>query len=134
MSLYKMAQEDKIWLLGVECRTRIGVPIEERRRPQIVRVDAGLESRIDSASRKDDISLAVDYQKAERAIRELAAKRPRRLVETLADDISSALLDLDRRIRAVVVRVHKRPAAMPKTGEVVVEIRRAREKKGNPRR
>ncbi|HVA67267.1 MAG TPA: dihydroneopterin aldolase [Elusimicrobiota bacterium] len=121
-----MAQRDKIWILGVRCRTRLGVPARERRRPQPIEIDAGLECDIRRAAKSDDFRRAIDYQKAEQLIRSLAEGRPRRLVETLAEEISQALLRLDARIAAASVRVHKRPAAMPKTREVCVEIRRAR--------
>ncbi|HVC09553.1 MAG TPA: dihydroneopterin aldolase [Elusimicrobiota bacterium] len=121
-----MTPRDKIWILGVQCRTRLGVPDEERRRPQPIEIDAGLECDIRRAAKSDDFRHAIDYQKAEQLIRRLAEERPRRLVETLAEEIAQALLRLDVRIAAATVRVHKRPAAMPETREVCVEIRRAR--------
>jgi len=121
-----MAQRDKIWILGVRCRTRLGVPAQERRRPQPIEIDAGLECDIRRAAKSDDVRRAIDYQKAEQLIRRLAEGRPRRLVESLAEEIAAALLRLDARITAATVRVHKRPAAMPKTREVCIEINRTR--------
>ncbi len=121
-----MATRDKICISGVRCKVRLGVPERERRRPQLIEIDAVLESDIRPAAKNDDFKAAVDYQNAERTVRSLAERRPRRLVETLAEEIAQALLRCDSRVFAATIRVHKRPAAMPRTREVCVEIRRSR--------
>ncbi len=117
---------DRIWLLGVACRVRLGVPEAERRRPQMIRLDVGLELPTAAAARSDDFKATADYVAIERRVRACAEGRPRRLLERLAEDVAAAALACDRRVRAVTVRARKRPAVMPRTSEVVVEIRRLR--------
>lgn len=117
---------DMVWLYGIECRVRVGVPAAERRRPQKILVDVGLEADVDACAAKDDFRLAVDYQAVERTVRALAEDGERALVETLAEKLAQAVLSLDRRVAAVHLSVHKRPSVMPKTREVVVSIVRRR--------
>lgn len=117
---------DRIWLHGVACKCRVGVPAAERRRPQKILVDVGLEMDLAPAAASDDFRLAADYWAVEKLVRAEAESGERALVETLAESISSRILAAQPRVSAVTVRVHKTPAVMPKTREVVVEIRRER--------
>ena len=115
-----------VWLYGIECRCRVGVPAAERRRPQKILVDVGLETGIERAAAKDDFRLAVDYQAVERTVRAAAEAGERALIETLAERLAQVVLALDRRLRAVHISIRKRPRVMPKTREVVVSIVRRR--------
>lgn len=117
---------DVIWLLGVECRCRVGVPASERRRPQKILLDVGLETDASRSAARDDFRLTVDYGAVEKAVRAEAETGERCLVETLAEKVAARVLNTQPRASAVTVRVHKTPALMPKTREVVVEIRRTR--------
>jgi dihydroneopterin aldolase len=117
---------DTVWLMGVECRAKVGVPPAERRRRQVVRVDVGLETPVSPAAARDDFRLAVDYQAVERLVRAEAETGERALVETLAERLAAAVLKAQPRVSAAVVRVRKTPAVMPRVREVVVEIRRTR--------
>lgn len=117
---------DMIWLNGVECRAKIGVPSAERARRQKLLVDAGLETDARPAAARDDFRLAVDYWAVEKLIRAEAETGERALLETLAERLAAAVLRTQPRVTAAVIRVHKTPAVMPKTRDVVVEIRRTR--------
>ena len=117
---------DTIWLIGVDCRCRIGVPPAERRRPQKITIDLGLEVDAARAAASDDYQQAADYAAVEKAVRAEAQDRPRALIETLAEHAARAALGAAPAAAAVTVRVRKTPAAMPKTREVYVEIRRTR--------
>lgn len=117
---------DMIWLHGVECRSKIGVPAAERARRQKILVDVGLETDCRPAAARDDFRLAIDYWAVEKLIRSTAESGERALLETLAERLAEAVLRTQRAADAVVVRVRKTPAVMPKTREVVVEIRRGR--------
>ncbi len=117
---------DMIWLNGVECRSKIGVPAAERARRQKVLVDAGLEVDVRAAAARDDFRRAVDYWAVEKLIRAEAEAGERCLVETLAERLAAAVLKANASAAAVTIRVRKAPAVMPKTREVVVEIRRTR--------
>lgn len=117
---------DKIWLKGLACRVRLGVPAAERRKRQTVTVDLGLELDLSPAAARDDFRLTVDYAALELAVRRLAETGECALVETLAESLAAEVLRLGAKINAVTVLVHKKPAVMPRTREVVVAIRRAR--------
>ncbi len=117
---------DKIWLYGIECRCRLGVPASERKKPQKILIDVGLELDTAPAAARDDFRLTADYWAVEKAVRQAAESGERRLVETLAAQVAKIVLVVDRKSSAVTVLVHKRPAVMPKTREVVVEITRCR--------
>jgi 7,8-dihydroneopterin aldolase/epimerase/oxygenase len=117
---------DKVWLYGVECKVRVGVPDAERRKPQKILIDVGLELDTSAAAASDDFQKTVDYWAIEKEVRGVAERGERRLVETLADQVARRVLSGDKKISAVTVHVHKKPAVMPKTRDVVVEIRRQR--------
>ncbi|MEK7233368.1 MAG: dihydroneopterin aldolase [Elusimicrobiota bacterium] len=117
---------DMIWLHGVACRSRIGVPSAERARRQKLLVDAGLEVDVRPASARDDFRWAVDYWAVEKLIRAESEVGERRLIETLAERLAAAILRTQPLVAAATIRVRKTPAAMAKTREVVVEIRRTR--------
>lgn len=117
---------DRIWLYGIECRCRVGVPASERKKPQKILIDVGLEVDVAASAARDDFRLAADYWAVEKAVRETAERGERQLAETLAEQVAKAVLAKDKKIAAVAVLVHKKPAVMPKTREVVVEITRRR--------
>ncbi|MBI2385716.1 MAG: dihydroneopterin aldolase [Elusimicrobia bacterium] len=117
---------DMIWLNGVECRSKIGVPAAERARRQKLLVDAGLEVDARPAAARDDFRLTVDYWAVEKLIRAEAESRECALIETMAERLAAAVLKANASASAVTIRVRKTPAVMPKTREVVVEIRRTR--------
>ena len=115
-----------IWLHGVECRSKVGVPAAERARRQKLLVDAGLEVDARPAAGRDDFRLAVDYWAVEKLLRAEAEAGERCLIETLAERLAAAVLRTQPLVAAATIRVRKTPAVMPKTREVVVEIRRTR--------
>lgn len=122
----KQGPPDLIWLHGIECRSRLGVPAAERRRAQRILIDVGMELDLSWAGGRDDFKLTADYWGVEKAVRKAAETGERSLVEALAEQVAALVLKRERHVTAVTVRVHKRPALMPKTREVVVEIRRTR--------
>ena len=117
---------DRIWLYGVACRCRVGVPAAERKKPQRILFDIGLEVDVRAAAVKDDFRLTPDYWSLEKTVRRAAEAGERRLVETLAEQVAKVVLALDKKIAAVTVVARKKPAVMPKTREVAVEITRRR--------
>lgn len=115
-----------IWLNGVECRVKVGVPAAERARRQKVLVDVGLETDVRPAAARDDFRLAADYWAVEKLVRAEAEAGERRLIEALAERLASVVLKAKAPVSAVTIRVRKTPAAMPRTREVAVEIRRTK--------
>jgi FolB domain-containing protein len=114
---------DKITLLGVECKVKLGVPAEERAKRQKVLIDVIMEADCSAAAAQDDFRKAVDYWAIEKLVRETAERGERRLAERLAEDVAAAVLT---KVSAVTVKVRKKPYVMPKTAEVIVEIARRR--------
>ncbi|MBI3550660.1 MAG: dihydroneopterin aldolase [Elusimicrobia bacterium] len=121
-----MKNAGRILLLGVECRPRLGVPEWERKKPQKVLVDVELTASLAKAASSDDVRDSIDYWEVEKRVRAAAERGSFKLVERLADRLAREVLDYDRRVAAVLVRVHKTPAVMPRTREIVVELSRRR--------
>jgi len=119
-------EADHIWLYGIDCRCKVGVPAAERRRRQKILIDVGLEADVAAAARADDFRLAADYWAVERAVRAAVEAGERQLLETLAEEAAAAALRAAPMARAVSIVARKRPAVMPRTREVAVSIRRQR--------
>lgn len=83
---------DRILLEGVTLPTHVGVPDEERRAPQDVVLDVELEFDLRSAARADDFTLTIDYAAVRETLARVASARPRRLIETLAEELAAAIL------------------------------------------
>jgi FolB domain-containing protein len=84
---------DLIRVVDLEVWTHLGVPEEERAHPQKLLVS--LEMTIDSfagAAKADDVSLTIDYFAIAQRVKSFTAERPRRLLETLAEEIAADLL------------------------------------------
>jgi len=84
---------DLIRIVDLELFAHIGVPDEERSRTQKLLIS--LELTIDSfdpASVTDDISHTVNYFDVAERVKSLAGQRPRKLLETLAEEIAADLL------------------------------------------
>ena len=84
---------DLIRIVDLEVFSHIGVAEEERRDAQ--RLLISLEMSVASfahAAKTDDLSRTINYYEVAQRLRLVAAKRPRRLLETLAEEISTELL------------------------------------------
>ena len=79
---------DSIHIQGLRAPVRLGVPDEERARWQTVEIDITLTPRVGFHQLKDDIQGTIDYERVSLALREMAALEPRRLLETLAEDLA----------------------------------------------
>ncbi|MBI4346427.1 MAG: dihydroneopterin aldolase [Elusimicrobia bacterium] len=117
---------DRILLEGVRCRCRVGVPDGERARRQPIVLDLELELDVSRAARTDDVLDTADYGAVEKAVRSEVEAGSFKLLERLAETAARAALGADSKVRAVTVRAVKRPAQMPRTLRVAVELRRTR--------
>jgi len=113
---------DAIRINGLEVQARIGVPDEERAQPQKLVLDVVLES--DLRGLGDDISRTTDYASVAEWLREECARRKVRLVETLAEELASGILERFPRIDAVMLQIRK--FILPATRDISVRIRRTR--------
>ena len=114
---------DRIHLEALDLSAHLGVPDEERAAPQRLTLHLTLEPQRDFRDLKDRIENTVDYFIVARAIQELAAQRPRCLLETLAEDIAQGVLE---RFAVRAVEVELRKYILSDTAFVAVKLRRER--------
>lgn len=113
---------DRIHIDGLEVHAHIGVPDEERSRRQKLLVDVDLRVRsFADAALADNVTLTVDYAQLANEIKTVAASRPRKLIETLAEDIAAVVLQHEL-VKDVVITIEK--FILPDTRFVSVEIKR----------
>jgi 7,8-dihydroneopterin aldolase/epimerase/oxygenase len=118
---------DHVRVEGLAVYGRHGVLPEETVLGQ--RFYIGLDARLDlgPAGRADDVALTVSYADLAQVAAEIAAGRPFRLIEALAEAIAAAILGRFPAIEAITVRVDKPGAPVPLILERVgVEITRRR--------
>jgi dihydroneopterin aldolase len=112
---------DEIHLSGLELPTRIGVPAEERAGWQTLSAHITLRLAGRCEDCEEDLSRTIDYAAVAARLRQLAAERPRKLVETLAAEMSRCLLS-EFGAKSVIVEIRKR--ILPGTDWVAVRIER----------
>jgi 7,8-dihydroneopterin aldolase/epimerase/oxygenase len=83
---------DEIQLHGLQLPTRIGVPEAERADWQTLTLDLQLSLQKRFETMGDELAETLDYAALALELRQLAAVRPRQLIETLATEIAAAVL------------------------------------------
>jgi len=114
-------EPDQIELRNLAVFSRIGVPDEERREPQKLAISLVIEPNRSFEALEDRIENTVDYAAVCEAVKRVAAARPRKLVETLAEETASHLLT-EFPIWRVSVEVRK--FILPETEYVAIRIDR----------
>jgi 7,8-dihydroneopterin aldolase/epimerase/oxygenase len=112
---------DAIHIERLELWTHIGVPDAERAEAQRLEANVTLEPLGGFRGLQDEIERTVDYLKVCEDVKELARERPRRLIETLAEEIAGLLLE---RFPVGAVSVELRKFILPDTAHVCVRLRR----------
>jgi dihydroneopterin aldolase len=113
---------DLIRVVDLEVWSKIGVPDEERETPQRLLIDLELRLKdIGPASMTDNVKLTVDYAAVVDRVKVMTESRPRRLVETLAEDIAADLLKMFPLV-SLVLEIRK--FVLPNTSHVSVCIER----------
>jgi len=115
------AGERVIAVRGLEVTARVGVPDEERAVPQRLLLDLRFAAADQPILLNDDIAGTVDYHAVSVRVADIAREKPRRLIETLAEEVASRLLD-EFRLRWIEVSVRK--FILPNTEWVAVSVRR----------
>ena len=118
-----MTEHDWIEIRGLQVNTHIGVPDAERAEAQQLLVDLRLLPLRSFSSMPDSLTATVDYFAVSQRVVSLATERPRQLIETLADEIASALLR-EFALRRVDVSIRK--FILPNTEFVAVHCSRER--------
>lgn len=113
---------DRILLRGLLVAATVGVPDLERAAPQRLEIDIVLEG--DFRNLGDDVARTTDYAAVAEWVRVRSAARAFRLLETLAGDLASGILDEFPLVSAVALELRK--FILPAAGSVGVAVRRER--------
>ena len=97
---------DQIVVSQLELSAHIGVPDEERAEVQRLTVSLVLVPKRGFTGLGDEIANTVDYFGLTRRVRQLAAERPRKLIETLVEEIAECVLG-EFAVRSVEVELRK---------------------------
>ena len=117
--------QDSINIHGLELDTFIGVPDEERASMQTLKADIAFYPDEALSGLNDDFSKTVCYDSIAQALRAEALAHPRKLVETLAEDLGNVCLE-QFGARHVVVTLHKFILPRTDSGSVTVHASRHR--------
>lgn len=116
-----MTAKDTIIIQGLEVTLHIGVPDSEREKPQMLRVNLMLVPHNDFVNLDDNITKTVDYYEVAQRVKQLGRERPRKLIETFAEEISQMILSAFA-ISEVTVEIEK--FILPDTDFVGVRLTR----------
>lgn len=107
----------EILIDSLRVKTWIGVPDAERMEAQEIEIDIRIQPTRNFAEMHDDISLTVDYAAVCQRVSELACERPRRLIESLAQEICEMIL---KEFAATSAEAEIRKFILPETRYVAV--------------
>jgi FolB domain-containing protein len=114
---------DEIEIRRLKVSTHIGVPDEERAAAQDLWISVWMIPSQSFDGLQDKVSNTVDYHEVSLRLAELAAEKPRHLIETLATDVAEMLLG-GYALSSVQVKIEKR--ILPDADFVAVKLRRSR--------
>ncbi|HCI91008.1 MAG TPA: dihydroneopterin aldolase [Verrucomicrobiales bacterium] len=116
-----MKDTDEIIIKGLRLTCHVGVPDEERAQPQELLLHVRLHPFSDPQPLQDDITRTIDYHAVALHIEQLASERPRKLIETLAEDIAASVVE-NFSVSRVAIEIEK--FILPNTRSVGVRITR----------
>ena len=112
-------------LKGLQVTCIVGVFKQERVQPQPVVIDIELDYDMATAAGSDAIGDAVDYDRVAAAVTGLVQQRKFTLIETMAEETASMLLEQISRVRVVRLEIRK-PQAVAAAACAFVRVERAR--------
>ena len=118
---FHTSMPDEIEIRRLRVPVHIGVPDDERAASQILFITARLTPSQGFDGLADEILHTVDYHAVAIQIQEIAAARPRKLIETLATEICDFLLR-HHPLAKVAISIEKH--ILPDTECVAVHIER----------
>jgi FolB domain-containing protein len=110
---------DLVKIRGLKLATLIGVPDDERMEQQVLKVNIDMKPEVSFSSLNDEMEGGVDYYQVSLRLKELALAKPRKLIETLAEDLARVILN---EFPVSKVRVELEKFILPDTDHVGVEI------------
>ncbi len=112
---------DTITITNLEVFYRVGVPDEERERPQKLLVTIAMEKDVAQAAETDDIGDTIDYYAVSRQLLNFGEGKTWRLIEKLASDIAELTV---REFGAVSATVEVKKFVLPVAEHVSVRVTR----------
>lgn len=106
---------DEVFLEGLRFYAYHGVNPEERTQGQRFTVDVSLATDLRAAGHSDDLAQTINYSIVNKRVRAILEGPPRQLIETVADEIATALLAEFAQAHAVTVTVRKPEVALKGT-------------------
>jgi FolB domain-containing protein len=113
----------KITITDLEVFYRVGVPDEERARPQRLLLTVEMECDFSDAARSDSIADTVDYFAVSQRLLSCGEGRSWKLIEKLAADLADLILT---EFQPEQVRVEVKKFPLPQARLVSVSLTRAR--------
>ena len=118
---------DKIILTGIEIFGRHGCTVEEQKLGQKFYVDLELDLDLSKAGKSDSYDDTVDYSQVILLVEKIVGGTPRRLIETVAEDLAAKILAEFKKVDSLTVTLHKPNAPLPMTYiDAAVKIFRTR--------
>lgn len=118
--------DSRIHINQLELMASIGVPDEERAKPQRLTISLTLWPRHGAADLNDDINRTVNYAAVCAETKKFVGQRSDRLIETLADAVATHLLEVFE-IRRITIELRK--YILPDVEFVSVTLTRERPQK-----
>jgi len=114
---------DTITICEQEVHYRVGVTEEERAKPQrlLVTLEMGVDFR--AAAHSDNLAETIDYASVAQRLGQFGEDRHWELIETLAVDIATMILE---EYRPEQVRVEVKKFILPEVRHVAVSLTRSR--------
>lgn len=113
--------QDTISINKLKICSHIGVPEAERKDQQVLCVSVEMHPLTSFSKTEDMIEKTVDYYQVCQKIKTLAEEKPRKLIETLAEDIAQMIL-CNFTVQAVSIELEK--YILPDTEGISVKIYR----------
>lgn len=113
------ALSDQIGIHGLKLTCHVGVPDEERQNPQELEADISIHLEHGLSGLQDEIGNTIDYAALAGKISAEASRKPRKLIETLAEDIGR-LCCAEQGVSRAEVKIKKR--ILPETDFVSVTL------------
>ena len=119
----ELLQMDKIIISDLEVFCRVGVPDEERARPQRLLVSVEMTRDLSPAARSDDLTKTIDYYAVTRRLLMFGRRKTWKLVEKLAADIAEMILT---EFAPATVSIEVKKFVVPEARYVAIRCTRAR--------
>ena len=114
-------KERIITIQGLTVPAYVGIPEQERVNSQRLSFDLRFAASLQPETLEEDLSLTIDYAAVSQRLEQIVCERPRKLIETLADEITMLLL---KEFSLQWIELTVRKFILPNTDFVAVTLRR----------